>query len=167
MLRNGYSMIADAPGYYGDGIDNDRVVMLKRFDLENSLDHLSIDDDSLPNTLQGLTEPTAMDDKIASGADVIAILTKQSDEVDSVYNLTVSKLLRSGYAGVACNDLDVGDSDGGRESAMVFVRLATLGENAELSSQRQSELQTILDADRSDPTFEQQVTQAAERVITT
>lgn len=146
MLRNGYVMIADAPGYYGDGEEDDRVVMLKQFSEDNPMSSLTIEHQALEIDHKGITQPVDVADKIDSNADVIGLPVQHSDEVDGHYNTAVAALLRNGYTGVACHDLDIGDSDGERESVMVFVKLDTLGSLADKFSQRQSELQDLLDS---------------------
>lgn len=145
MMRGDYIMLADSPHYYGDEPKDARVVMLKDFELGNPLKELDSDHEMLENSLRGVIEPSAIQEKLDSGADVISIVVQQSDEVDEVYNQAVATLLRNGYIGVACSDIDIGDSDSERSDAMTFIRLESLPlEVAEAVKLRQKEVQSIV-----------------------
>lgn len=145
MIKCGYIMIADAPHYYGDEVEDARVVMLKDFELGNPFEDLDSNHEMLEDSLRGIVEPSGIQEKLASGSDVISIAVQQSDELDEVYNQAVATLLRNGYIGVACNDIDIGDSDSERSDAMTFVKLESLPPDvAEAIKLRQEEIQSIV-----------------------
>lgn len=146
MFKCGYVLGGDAPGYYGNTAEDDRVVMIKQFGIENPLEDLDIEEAARGVDYKQITSLEEVDQKITGSSDIIALVTVQSDEVDEQFNHALSALLRSGYIGVSCHDLDNGDSDGDQESALVFVKLATLGPIAESMAPKLSELQQVLDA---------------------
>lgn len=145
MLRSGYVMIADAPSYYGEGIENDRVVMLKDFSFQNQLEALRSDSDALEDSLQGMSSIDELDELLSKNTPLITLGVEQNDAVDSSYNQAVAKLLRNGYIGVSCHDLDVGDSDGERSNAMVFVLIDSMQGVKDSIRAKQQEVQTLLD----------------------
>ncbi len=146
MIRGGYVMIADAPTYYGDKPTDARVVMVKDFQIGNPFAELDSDHEMLEGSLRGVIEPSSVQEKLATGADVISVSVQQSDDVDETYNKAVAILLRNGYVGLSCNDIDIGDSDSERADAMTFVKIDSLPtENAEAIRLRQKEIQTIVD----------------------
>lgn len=145
MIRGGYIMIADAPNYYGDRPTDARVIMMKDFQIGNPFTELDSDHEMLEDSLRGVVEPSSVQEKLSAGADVISVSVQQSDDVDEDYNQAVASLLRNGYIGVSCNDIDIGDSDSERADAMTFVRINSLPiESAEALRIRQKDLQTIV-----------------------
>lgn len=145
MLNTGYVMIADSPHYYGDEEKDGRVVMLKDFKVGNPMKDLDSDHELLEESLRGVIDPQVIQDKLAQGADVISIAVTQSEIVNSEYNRAIATLLRNGYIGTSCNDIDIGDSDSERSDAMTFVKLDTLPlEVQEPIRLRQKEIQTIV-----------------------
>ena len=145
MISTGYVMIADSPHYYGENDKDARVVMLKDFGIGNPFKDLDSDHELLDESLRGVIEPNNIQDKLAEGADVISVAVIQSEDVNSEYNRAVATLLRNGYIGVACNDIDIGDSDSERSDAMTFVKIDSLPlEVREPLRLRQKEIQSVV-----------------------
>lgn len=145
MLKSGYMIAGDAPGYYGDAPEDDRIVMMKMFGVDNPLEGLDIQEAALGVDHKGINGLDEVGGKIQGGSDIISLVVQQSDEADGQLNEAMSDLLKNGYVGVSCHDLDIGDSDGDRESALVFVKLGTLGAVGEKFGAKQQELQIVLD----------------------
>ena len=145
MIKTGYVMIADSPHYYGTDTTDARVVMLHDFKIGNPFAELDSDHEMLEDSLRGVIEPGQLQEKLSSGADIISLTVHQSDETDEEYNKAVATLLRNGYIGVACSDIDIGDSDSERADAMTFIKLGSLPvDTAESLRIRQKEVQAIV-----------------------
>lgn len=126
MLNRGFVMISDAPGYYGDDPEDDRVIMLKRFDVPNYMEELRSDHEALDEGEAGVLLPDEIIARVAEEPPLISLSIEQSDDIDTKTNHAMATLLNSGYIAVSCHDIDIGDSDGERSSALTFVRIDSL-----------------------------------------
>lgn len=145
MFKTGYVMLADSPQYYGESPEDARVVMLNDFEVGNPFAELDSDHEMLDEILRGVIDPSVLREKLSAGSDIISLAVHQSDEVKEEYNMAVATLLRNGYIGVACSDIDIGDSDGERANAMTFIRFESLPlDAAEAIRLRQREVQSIV-----------------------
>lgn len=145
MIKTGYVMLADSPHYYGTDITDARVVMLHDFNIGNPFTELDSDHEMLEESLRGVIEPGQLQEKLSAGADIISLAVHQSDDTNEEYNIAVATLLRNGYIGVACSDIDIGDSDDERADAMTFIKLDSLPlETAESMRIRQKDIQAIV-----------------------
>lgn len=126
MLKEGYVVVCDAPHYYGEGAEDSRILLVKVMEEANPMDALRADEEGIDFEHRGVTGLKDIDLAISEREDIISLEFQYSDEVDESFNGGVAKLLRSGYVGVSCHDVDIGDSDGERSSVLVFVRRDTV-----------------------------------------
>lgn len=143
----GYIMLADAPQYFsfGEGLENDRVLLLEDFTLENPLQGLRASDIDSRLDKKGLVDLNDVHARIEEVQDVISLPVVQDDAIEPAYHLAVRQLLRRNYIGVSCHAVDSGDSDGRTSDVMVFAHIDVLPvETARTVRNRRDALQSIL-----------------------
>lgn len=141
MLREGYVILAAAPGLYGNEPEDDRVVMFKNMLAEAAF----VPDDASTRELGQLAEtPDQVDAEIAQGTERISLAVTSGRLSDPGHTRSVTSLIRHGYAGVRCVDVATGGSE--RSCKLEFVRLDALPESSARALRTYQEtLQRLLD----------------------
>lgn len=116
MLAEGYFVIADAPHFYGPSTQHDRIIAVKLFDLPNMFARTR-----LPAHMP-LRNHTFLD-AIAAGEPIIALEAHHDDTPDERYNAATAQLLRSGYAGIACQDIPGAATGPTQPCAMLYAKI--------------------------------------------